>query len=71
MKKTERRSADLQTVALALRAGARNAWSLLPGERPPWVVVNLSGHVVPRPERPRLFGFTLPARAVAGAPSLE
>jgi protease-4 len=70
MKKTERRSADLQTVALALRAGARNALSLLPGERPPWVVVELSGHIVPRPERPRLFGFTLPQRGM-GAASLE
>jgi protease IV len=57
---SSRRGAALQTVTQTLRAGARNALRLLPGERPGWVVVDLSGSIAPRPERPRFMGLPIP-----------
>ncbi len=68
-----KRLAALQTAVQAARAGARNALSHLPGERPPWVVVELSGVIVPRAERPRFFGLPvpIPVQGLHPRPSLE
>ena len=64
-------AADLQTTLQSLRAGARNVLSHLPGERPPWVVVELGGHVTPRTERPRFLGLPIAPPGQHRAPSLE
>ena len=63
------KAADLQTIAQTVRAGVRNLIRLLPGERPRAVVVELSGAILPRAERPRLFGLPLPPQR--HTPSLE
>jgi protease IV len=63
-------AASLQTIVHTVRAGARNALTLLPGERPEWVVVELSGTITPRPERPRFLGLPIPAPARRARPSL-
>jgi protease-4 len=60
-----------ETAIHSLRAGAQNLLSRLPGERPPWVVMELSGAIAPRPRRPRLFGIPLPSQLVGGSDSLE
>ena len=65
------RSASIQTFAKTLRAGARAALSHLPGARPSAVVVELSGAVVPRTERPRFFGLPIRPPGQRAAPSLE
>jgi protease-4 len=54
-----------------LRAGAQNIVSRLPGERPPWVVMELSGPIVARLRRPRLLGIPLPPALLGGTHSLE
>lgn len=65
------RSATLQTFTKTLRAGARAALSHLPGQRPGAVVVELSGAIAPRAERPRFFGLPLRPPGQRAAPSLE
>jgi protease-4 len=67
--KPSTQAATLQTAAHAARALAKNIAARLPGARPAAVVVELTGHVVPRAERPRFFGLPIPGRAPA--PSLE
>lgn len=61
----------LETAIFRLRAGAQNVMSRLPGERPPWVVMELSGPIVARLRRPRIFGIPLPPSLVGGTHSLE
>ena len=63
-------AADVQTVLHTLQARARNALSHLPGDRPSWVVVELSGHVTPRPERPRFMGLPIAVPGQRRPPSL-
>jgi protease-4 len=53
-----------------LQAAARNALTHLPGERPAWVVVELGGHLAPRPERPRFLGLPIPPPGFVHRPSL-
>ena len=53
-----------------LRAAARNALTHLPGERPEWVVVELTGTLAPRPERPRFFGLPIAPPGFVHRPSL-
>jgi len=64
-------AATIQTIAQTLRAGARNVIRLLPGERPAAVVVELSGTITPRAERPRFFGLPIAPPGQRRAPSLE
>lgn len=61
----------LKSAIFRLRAGAQNVLSRLPGDRPPWVVVELSGLIVPRVRRPRIFGVPLPPSLIGGTESLE
>jgi protease-4 len=61
----------LETAFHRLRAGAQNVLSRLPGERPPWIVLELSGPIVARLRRPRIFGIPLPPALVGGTQSLE
>ncbi|MEZ4302555.1 MAG: S49 family peptidase, partial [Polyangiaceae bacterium] len=60
-----------ETAVHRIRAGAQNLLSRLPGERPPWVVLELSGPIVARVRRPRVFGVPLPPALIGGAHSLE
>ncbi len=61
----------LETALHRIRAGAQNVISRLPGERPPWVVMELSGPIVARLRRPRIFGVPVPPALVGGSHSLE
>src|SRR5688572_9274344 len=61
----------LKTAIFRLRAGAQNVFSRLPGERPSWVVVELSGPIVARLRRPRILGVPLPPSLFGGTHSLE
>jgi protease-4 len=63
--------AGLQTALHSLRASAQNLLSHLPGERPSWVVVELAGHVTPRPERPRFLGLPITLPGQHRPPALE
>ncbi len=60
-----------ETALHRLRAGAQNVISRLPGERPPWVVMELSGPIVAQVRRPRIFGLPLPPALIGGSHSLE
>src|SRR5262245_20971560 len=71
MKKPASQAASVQTIAQTLRAGARNVMRYLPGERPHAVVVELSGTIAPRVERPRFFGLPLRPPGAPRTPSLE
>ncbi len=63
---------NARAVLPTVRATARNALALVPGERPAWIVVELTGTLTPRPERARLFGLPVPARGlVPERPSLD
>jgi protease-4 len=57
---------EIQTLAHVVRARAQSVLARLPGERPKWVVVELSGLVTPRIEKQKLFGLPLPPRQVPG-----
>lgn len=61
----------VETAIHRLRAGAQNVLSHLPGERPPWVVLELSGPIVARLRRPRILGIPVPPALVGGSHSLE
>lgn len=61
----------LETAIFRLRAGAQNIMSRLPGERPSWVVMELSGPIMARLRRPRLLGIPLPPSLIGGSHSLE
>ena len=50
----------LETALHRLAASARNALTLLPGERPEWVVLELSGAFPARRPPRRFFGLPLP-----------
>jgi protease-4 len=63
--------ASVETALRRLRVRAQNALSYLPGDRPEWVVVDLSGPLVARAVRPRFFGFPLPPHLVPEKGSLE
>jgi protease IV len=52
--------ASLETALHRLGVGARNALSLLPGERPEWIVLDLSGTFPARRQLRGLLGFPLP-----------
>ncbi len=69
--KPQRHAATLAAIVQTVRAGARNALTLLPGERPEWVVVELTGTLTPRPERSRLFGLPIPVPGLGDRPSLD
>lgn len=60
-----------ETALHRIRAGAQNVLSQLPGERPPWVVLELSGPIVARLRRPKIFGVPVPPALVGGTHSLE
>lgn len=69
--KTPHLPPGLQEAIFRLRAGAQNVLSRMPGERPPWVVIELSGPILARLRRPRLFGVPLPPALIGGSHSLE
>lgn len=64
-------AANVQTLTQSLRAGARSVLRHLPGERPAGVVVDLSGTLAPRAERPRFLGVPIRAPGQPHTPSLE
>ena len=59
----KRHTAAVHAVIHTLRAGAQNAFTHLPGTRPAWVIVELTGSLVARPERARWHGFAIPGLA--------
>jgi protease-4 len=63
--------AALRSLVDIALAGAKNSRQLFPGERPRWVVVELHGHLAPRPEKRRFFGFALPSGIAPQNPSLD
>ena len=60
-----------ETALHRLRAGAQNIISRLPGDRPSWVVMELSGPIVAQIRRPRVFGIPVPPALIGGGHSLE
>ena len=63
------RAQDVQAALQTLGARVHNARSFLPGERPTWVVVELSGAPSLRVERPKFLGIPIPTKKLG--PSLE
>ncbi|MFO0758021.1 MAG: signal peptide peptidase SppA [Byssovorax sp.] len=63
--------ASIETAIRALRAGAQNALSHLPGERPSKVVVEISGPIARRAARPSFFGLPFLSRRFQGAIEIE
>jgi len=60
-----------ETAIHRLRAGAQNVISRLPGDRPAWVVMELSGAIPARRRRARIFGIPLPPNLIGASDSLE
>src|SRR5687767_11090771 len=69
MRKKKMNRASLQTLVARLTAQARNALTLLPGERPEWIVVDVAGRYPTRKRRP--FFIDLPPELVPREVSLE
>jgi protease-4 len=64
-------AANLQLLTQTVRAGARTVRSFLPGERPSAIVLELSGVIAPRVERPRFLGLPIRPPGQPRVPSLE
>jgi len=71
MSKRGSRRADLEDTLRGLRARTRNALALLPGPRPDWIVVGLSGTFPARTQRRTMFGIPLPGELGRTDRSLE
>ncbi|MBK8252129.1 MAG: signal peptide peptidase SppA [Polyangiaceae bacterium] len=64
-------SPGIEATIHRLRAGAQNLLSRLPGDRPGWVVFELTGLITARARRPRFFGVPVPPALIGGGNSLE
>lgn len=65
------RQATVQTALRRVRAAGRNVAARLPGRRPTWIVVELSGSYPARVRRRLFFGFPVPPELGWGEASLE